>query len=394
MRLFQTRPVTFVEAQVIGTGGVIGSSIRLYDARVEGLDCTPSSGDVVVDLQGALVLPGLINAHDHLELNNFPRLKWRDQYANVREWIEDFQPRFRTDPALSVPMSASLSDRLFQGGIKNLLGGATTVCHHNPLYRSLRHGFPVKVVKRYRYSHSLFVDGEKVKHAHTRTPASWPWIIHAAEGTDASAHVEFGQLDRWGCIGPNTVLVHGVGLSRAEMSALVTRGGGLVWCPSSNDYLLGATADVSLPASHRRLALGTDSRLSGERDLMAELRYAATRHHMSAENLLRMVTVDAASLLKLSGAGELRIGAPADLIILPAGQREPLAGLLTGERSNIRLVLLEGRALVGDADMLPVFNASGTRCVEARVDSCEKLIAEKLATRCRRCVVREPGLQL
>ena len=61
---------------------------------------TPQRGDLVVDLDEAVVLPGLINAHDHLELNSFPRLKWRPQYANVREWIADFQPRFASDPAL------------------------------------------------------------------------------------------------------------------------------------------------------------------------------------------------------------------------------------------------------------------------------------------------------
>ena len=36
---------------------------------------------VVVDLDEAVVLPGLINAHDHLELNSFPRLKWRPRYT-------------------------------------------------------------------------------------------------------------------------------------------------------------------------------------------------------------------------------------------------------------------------------------------------------------------------
>ena len=45
-----------------------------------------SSGQV--DLEDYLILPGLINAHDHLEFNLFPRLG-NGPYPNYEEWAND-----------------------------------------------------------------------------------------------------------------------------------------------------------------------------------------------------------------------------------------------------------------------------------------------------------------
>jgi hypothetical protein len=393
MRLRTICPISFVDAYVAGPAGSVAASIRVSGGRVDCLDSPPLRGDTVVDLGGDLVLPGFINAHDHLDLNNFPRLKWRDRYDNAREWIADFQPRFKSDPALLAPVSVPIRDRLILGGIKNLLSGATTVSHHNPFHRLLRRGFPVRVPHRYRYSHSLLIDGEAVRDQYRDTPGDWPWIIHAAEGTDAAAAEEFDRLKRWNCIGQNTVLVHGVGLGHAQMADLLERGGGLVWCPSSNDFLLGKTADVAIMTRARRVALGTDSRLSGGRDLLEEMKHAARCHGARVENLLHMVTVDAAALLRLPDAGEFRPGAPADLIVLPKGSPEPLDGILS-ERSRIRLVLLGGKPAIGDPDMMPVFASSKVTWMAVRLDGKEKLMTETLVDRLKHCAVSEPGLEL
>ena len=74
--------------------GTLARTIRVKGHRVDGVDVAPDKGDAVVDLDDSFVFPGLINAHDHLELNSQPRLKWRERYDNAREWIADFQPRF------------------------------------------------------------------------------------------------------------------------------------------------------------------------------------------------------------------------------------------------------------------------------------------------------------
>ena len=82
----------------------------------------------------------------------------------------------------------------------------------------------MRVVQHYGWSHSLLVDGdEAVAGAYRRTPRDWPWIIHAAEGTDPDAASELGRLDDLGCLGANTVLVHGVGLRPEDRARLTAR---------------------------------------------------------------------------------------------------------------------------------------------------------------------------
>ncbi len=390
----QSRSIAFTQAQVLGPGGVIASSLRIERDRIVALNVAPQSSDLIVNLDGALIIPGLINAHDHLEHNNFPRLKWRERYVNAREWIADFQPRFKTDPALIEPISVPLADRLLLGGIKNLLSGVTTVCHHNPLHRELRRNFIVRVVRRYRYSHSLLIDGDAVAREYRRAPKDWPWIIHAAEGTDDEAARELEQLERLGCLGSNTVIVHGVGLRAQDREKLIGRGGALIWCPSSNYFLFQATAEVRELAGTGRVALGTDSRLSGERDLLEEMKFAWQTGQLCAHMIFRSVTVDAAAILRLPQAGRLSVGVAADLVILPAREADPFASVMRTDRSRLRLVMIGGRPQIGDPDMWPLFAAAQLKTEKVSLDGREKVMAAAVANRLRRCLIKEAGLEL
>jgi cytosine/adenosine deaminase-related metal-dependent hydrolase len=391
--MFWSKPLTFVNAQVV-TPGRLARTLRVRRGRIDGIDVAPGKGDEVIDLDGSFVFPGLINAHDHLELNSQPRLKWRERYENASEWIADFQPRFATDPALAVTRSETLDDRVWIGGLKNLLAGVTTVCHHNPLHRPLRKRFPVRVVERFGFSHSLYIDGDAVRSSHDSTPLDWPWIIHAAEGVDAAAAGELDTFARLGCLAPNTVFVHGVAFGHDAADRVIGAGAGLIWCPSSNAFLFGETADVRAFDDADRLALGSDSRLSGDGDLLNELQAAYATRQLSAEGVARTVTTGAADLLRLSDAASTEAGAPADLTILRANESCPFDTLVSASRTDVRLTMIDGQPGVGEPALSRAFDAAGVASAPAVLDGAPRIVARWIAKHVAQMQLQEPGFEV
>lgn len=340
-----------------------------------------------LDMAGARLLPGLINAHDHLQLNAaLPRLKFRASYRNAVEWIADMTPRISTDPAVLAHRAVPRPQRLLLGGLKNLLSGVTTVVHHDPRDATLDDpDFPVDVPGMGGWSHSLALDGEAaVRDSYRAAPSGRPWIIHAAEGIDAAAQGEFDRLDALGCIGSDTVLVHGLGLAAHQQQRLVNAGAGVVWCPGSNLHLFGRTLDPELLFAAERVVLGSDSRISGERDLLAELGLARALTGWRAARLEAWVTETAARLLGLSDRGRLDAGLRADLIALPSDL--PLA---SATRADLRLVVVAGRPLYADAEL-----GKALGLLPVRVDGRPKALARHLVDALRATQLAEPGLVL
>jgi cytosine/adenosine deaminase-related metal-dependent hydrolase len=365
-------------------------SLRVVNGYIESLDAAPRPQETVVDLRGDRLLPGLINAHDHLQLNNFPRLKYRERHANVGEWIGDIDAQRVADPAISAPSRVARDLRLRLGGLKNILSGVTTVAHHDPWYPVLGAAdFPCRVLPDYGWAHSLALDGEiKVRESHRGTPEGRPWFIHAGEGVDEPAQREFATLESLECIGPNTLLIHGVAFTRAERERLAARGAGLIWCPSSNYFLFGSTADCSDLIARGRVALGSDSRLSGRGDLLDELAVARGRCAVSEADLEMMVTSVAARLLGFTDRGTLRPGAFADLVILPRDL--PLSA---ARRADLRCVMQGGVMRYGDADLAHDLLAAG-HCAPVSVDGRRKVLDRVIAEFLRTAPLQEPGVQV
>jgi cytosine/adenosine deaminase-related metal-dependent hydrolase len=397
--------VSFVNGRVLTDAG-IASSIR-FRSSVLSFDEAPRQGDAVVDLGGAFVLPGLINAHDHLELNHFGRLKRRERYMNAAQWIDDLRPVIRGDSDVRRALVHPLRDRLFIGGLKNLLSGVTTVAHHNPLYRGIARSVPVRVVSRFGWAHSLVMEGEpvgangeiagNVEREFRRTPQRYPFMLHAAEGVDADAAAEIDRLQALGCLGTNTVLVHGVAMTAARWRDLVAAGASLVWCPQSNEFLFGRTAPVrelldAAPTARQHICLGTDSRVTGSRDLLDELRFARSVAAIGERELLDMVTRTPARVLRLAGGGALATGSPADLIVVPPASDAPAAALLAMRRSDLELIVVGGQPMVGAPRFSQAFAAKQVRTTGIVVDGVERIADVRLAARIRGCAIQEPGI--
>jgi cytosine/adenosine deaminase-related metal-dependent hydrolase len=306
-----------------------------------------------MNLDGHVRLPGLINAHDHLEFNLFPKLG-NGPYRNATEWARDIHHPDRSPirEHLRVPKPV----RLWWGGLKNLLSGVTTVCHHNP-YEPGAFGpdFPVRVVRRMTWAHSLAFE----PHLNGRRRADWPFVVHCAEGVDADARREVEALDARGALDSRTAIVHGVGLTRAGIELMRRRGAALIWCPSSNLGMFGRTISRAVLNSGLPIALGTDSALSAPVDLLDEL--AVARRFVPPARLYQMITSEPARILQLPEhtddwiAVRIRTGSVA--LVVVAGRvrliSPELARQLPGlERRRFQPLHVEGRPpVLVDADV-------------------------------------------
>lgn len=344
----------------------------------------PAINSIVVDLEGNIILPGLINAHDHLELNHYPRTKFREVYNNAHEWGEDVNKRLDTEPYKSL-RQYPIWDRLFIGGLKNLLCGATTVAHHGPKYREMyRKDFPVRVIKDYGWSHSLHFDSEEeIVKSYQSTPKDHPWFIHLAEGTDDVAKSEYGKLKELGCVGENTILVHGVGLTQEDVDDAVEIVRGLVWCPTTNLYLLNNTITYFHEWRNKadNIALGSDSRLTADHDLGYEIEHVLMQNKTEPELAMATFTSASINILGINNIGRLDNGYKADFFI----------GSLA-VRAYMKLLVKGGIPQIGDPDMMAKFPHIET--VSALLDGVPKSVNISLARQIQNCKLKEQGLEL
>jgi hypothetical protein len=265
---------------------------------------------IELDLDGLQVLPGLINAHDHLQFALFPRLG-AGPYPNATDWARDIYHPER-DPVrqhLLVPKHL----RLIWGGLRNLAAGVTTVSHHDSYHPAFDEDFPVRVIKEYGWAHSRAFT-EDVRARFDATPCSAPFVIHLGEGTDTSAAEEIFWLHDLGALDCRTVLVHAVGLTNAGWDLVRATGASVIWCPRSNLFTLGRTLSMAA-LEGIPVALGTDSSLTAEGDLLDEL------NHIGETGRSKTCPTSAAHILRLPPSPDdwiavSKFGEPPKLVVI------------------------------------------------------------------------------
>ncbi|MEO8448379.1 MAG: amidohydrolase family protein [Gemmatimonadota bacterium] len=153
-----------------------------------------------------------------------------------------------------------------------------------------------------------------------RGPFAEAWRGRGIPGLDVQAGGAFPRssvawLDRHGVLAPETLCIHAVQLDPADVALLALRGAAVAHCPCSNRaHRHGDAPIAALLAAGIRVGVGTDSEVSGKLDLMADVRLARRLAALSADAALGLVTRDAAGALGIP-AGRLVPGAMADLVV-------------------------------------------------------------------------------
>ncbi|MEG1394903.1 MAG: amidohydrolase [Clostridia bacterium] len=167
---------------------------------------------------------------------------------------------------------------------------------------------------------------------------------------------DLGMWDNGGAI------FHGVHLAGEDMDILAEKNISVVTCPASNLKLASGVAPLKqLMDKDVNIALGTDGAASNNSlDMFKEMFLATALQKeknndasvVSAESVLQMATVNAASALKLENNSYLAIGQKADMILIDLQQpnMQPLNNIAknivyAGSKSNVLMTIVNGKIL-------------------------------------------------
>jgi cytosine/adenosine deaminase-related metal-dependent hydrolase len=258
----------------------------------------------IIDCENALVFPGLINSHDHLEFNLFPQLG-NGIYKNYTDWANDIQLRYKEtiDRILQIPARL----RIETGIYKNLLSGVTTVVNHGKKIDVT--DSPVTVFQNAHSLHSVAFE-KNWKWKLNTASSGMPVVMHIGEGTDERAHEEIDQVLRWNFFKKKIVAIHGVSMGEKQAPGFRA----LVWCPASNLFFLGATAAVGVLKKHIPILFGTDSPLSAAGNVWKQLREARSLRLLNDQDVFSTVTENANAVWKLD-AGKISENSYADIVV-------------------------------------------------------------------------------
>ncbi|MGZ3872063.1 MAG: amidohydrolase family protein [Mucilaginibacter sp.] len=292
----------------------------------------------------ALVFPGLINSHDHLDFNLFPQFG-RHIYDDYTEWGRHLHQKYHKE--ISGILNIPITLRQQWGIYKNLLCGVTTVVNHGE-----RTGLSDSLITVFEQSHCLHsLQFEKYWKIKLNNPLKrhLPVNIHIGEGNNLLCSREADKLAKCNLLRRKLIGVHSVSMSAKQAKKFEA----VVWCPASNYYLLGKTAKIDKLKKSAKILFGTDSTLTGPWNIWEHLRLAEKTKLLSNSELYASVTQSPADTWQLNG-GRVEEGMAADLVV--ARQKDGKAGFgafFALSPADLLLVVHKGRICSFDEELLP-----------------------------------------
>lgn len=349
-----------------------------------GEDCAghPAASEAAV-ICADVVLPGLIDPHNHMSYNTLPRWRHREHFRHRDDWrgplgddMYDARPTRRSSAARYAEL------RLLFAGTTSVHKAEDNRASHG-LVRNLdrdedAHGLP--------YGHDDFTEcvfplvGSCDDHPGVRTPAR-RYVAHVAEGTNERARAEFDAFVTDGQLGPKTTIVHCTACGPDEFTRMRAAGAALVWSPQSNLDLYGQTTDVATAVNMGvTVALGPDWTPSGTMSPLAELKCAQAVSdeylggRLDDRTLVRMATDRAAAAMGVDDLiGRLEPGMRADVLALTGVDRTtPYRAVIGAEATAVAAVFIDGVAWYGDAAALDASIERNALCDTIDICGAEK----------------------
>jgi 5-methylthioadenosine/S-adenosylhomocysteine deaminase len=331
-------------------------------------DISQYRADDVVNANGGIVMPGLINAHTHLPMSLFrgladdlPLAQWLNEYIFPAEQ-KHLSPEtvrigtllscaemmmsgtttccdgyFYEDEVAAAFLDTGLRGVLAQGvidfpapGVPDPLKNVETAAafvnqwkNRSPLltpsiFCHSPYTCSKETLKQAKKTADLLGVLFQIHVAETKAEADQSLEMHGMSSVKYLA--DLGILDE------NTLVSHAVWVDAEDINILADRNTRIAHCPESNMKLASGIAPVpGMIEKGISVGLGTDGCASNNNlDLFAEMDSAAKLHKvfkkdptvMDAKTVIKMATIDGAKAIGLGDSiGSLEVGKQADLII-------------------------------------------------------------------------------
>jgi 5-methylthioadenosine/S-adenosylhomocysteine deaminase len=384
----QQTPIALTGTLVMPDTVIDQGTVLLQDGRIlaSGAHVTLPTGTKVLHTDG-IIAPGLIDLHNHLTWNIFPRWKPIEEFGNRYDWQQ--KPVYNIQ--MTVPHQLIAQDGLEcqaerYAEVKAITEGETSVTGsmREPCVQHLTRNLDVDPELGPGFGKILYnvfplqMSTEALAAADAALSAHGALLIHLSEGAphDASAAREFTQLKARGLLRPGVSLIHGVAITPEGFAEMAANGVGLIWSPRSNVELYGDTANVAAAKTAGvHIALAPDWSPTGSDGLLGELNYASLWNQtqptppFTERDLVLMATSNAAALVNLSSQiGSLAPGHAADLIVLRRSdlgpQRDAYWTITHSSPQDLELVVIGGRALYGDPSLIQTFSPASTEALQ------------------------------
>ncbi len=393
-----------------GTDTITTGDIYVDGGRIVAIGGPARQARRIVDASGTIVMPGLVNLHDHLrdmtpgldageglKLDEMLRFYWQLNEA-VGEVEYETMAAYSTARLLMAGVTTvvdhvypfhrdGLDTATITGyeatGIRWYLARGLMTQGYDPICERLTDGFdrvralladgvPADRIMPAPVSFRQAAPDDYLAAREFATTYGLRLYTHVAETAAEVASIgaehdcrPIELLDRLGFTGPDVTLVHCVFLSDAEIDLLADSGTHVVHCPSNHMKLAkGFTRVPDLLDAGVNVGLGVDQMV----DIFCEMRQEVLLQSIHNENpgtisprvALRMATVNGAKAVGLDGQlGEVSAGALADLICVSASELgfqpilDPTWSLVhRAAGSDVRHVIVDGNVVVEDREFV------------------------------------------
>lgn len=319
---------------------LVGGNNNLIDIGTTGSIISKNySNDLVLDLNGAIAFPGIINSHDHLEFNLFPKLG-NKTYEDYVEWGNDIH--LRNKEIIEMIKVVPYDLRFRWGLYKNLLCGVTSVAHHGNGIITKYKGMP-GIVDHYNYLHSVRLESMWKLKLNLSLNHN-PFVIHIGEGTNDKSFDEINELIKWNLTGRRIIGVHGISMNLENCKKFIA----LVWCPDSNLFLYNKTAGISRIKKGTDILFGSDSSLSSDWNIWNHIRLARSLGSLDDNELYDSLFVKPAKIWGLPDLGSLSENKIADIVIAKRNSENISDSFYKTNPEDIILILKDGEIVYWD----------------------------------------------